>query len=146
MKRLLGLVPALLLIMLSVLGCSESSNPLEAERTGNEPAIHPNAREMTGSFTAFSDDFEAGLDPAVWYAEYNNGAQWIHATEVGNGYIYCTAQYSPGSKRWTYVYTTRDDFDNFVFSWDMRFRSQSYHKDSRCVYFRSDDSWLFFSV
>lgn len=143
MKRLPSFLPAMLLIMSTILGCGESSNPLESDRAANELRAHSSVNELTGSFKAFSDDFEAGLDPAVWYAEYYNGAQWTHATEDGNGYIYCTPQLSPGSKRWTSIYTTKADFDNFVFTWDMRFRSQSYHKDSRCVFFRSDDSWLY---
>ena len=137
MERPLSL---LLITLLAVSGCSDSEYPLfgEGHRTNvaGEPAV------ATVQSVTFSDDFEAGLDPAVWYREVLANGLWIHATEAGNGYIV-----SPPANVWNWnnrfddVLTHRDDFTDFTFTWDMRFHNQSWHQDYRDIYFRSDDAY-----
>lgn len=141
MRKLVGIISVLLLALLAVLSCGESSNPFETERTIHEPAAFPYEHATMGSAGILSDDFEGGLDTSLWYVEQVGNAEWVHMNEEGNGFIRSQPQ-NPWdwNNRMTDILTHRDDFDDFTFTWDMRFQNQSWHKDHRYVYFRSDDS------
>ncbi|UCF05838.1 MAG: hypothetical protein JSV33_02025 [bacterium] len=131
-----------LLIMLTVLSCSESRSPIEAERAVHEQSAQLFEHGMTGSFPPFSDDFESGLDPNVWKLETVNGAIWTHTTEGENGYIYCPGQ-NPYDRhnRNTDIISEEDEFSDFIMTWDMRFHTDGWHKAPRYMYFRCDDNW-----
>jgi hypothetical protein len=102
------------------------------------------APAVAGNSVVFHDDFEAGLDPTVWNQEVVNGAIWAHATEGGNGFIRCSAQYPYNwGNRFTDIVTQRDDFGDFIMTWDMRFHTKSWHKDHRPAYFRVGESSLY---
>lgn len=102
------------------------------------------APAVAGNSAVFHDDFEAGLDPAVWHQETVNGAIWAHTTEGGNGFIRCSAQYPYNwGNRFTDIVTHRDDFGDFIMTWDMRFHTKSWHKDHRPAYFRVRESSLY---
>ena len=102
------------------------------------------APAVAGNSVVFHDDFEAGLDPTVWHQEVVNGAIWAHTTEGGNGFIRCSAQspYNWGNRD-TDIVTHRDDFGDFIMTWDMRFHTKSWHQDWRRMFFRADESSIY---
>ena len=131
------IVPLLLsVVMIGTICCSELQGPMESE-SEEESELLSNL-SLIGSFPPFSDDFETGLDQNVWYLESVNGVQWTHITEEGNGYIYSPPQ-NPyvWSNRYIDILTVRDDYTDFIMTWDMRFHTSSWHKDHRWIMFRS---------
>ena len=140
MKKYVNISLLLSAVMITVVCCSELQRPVDSEKGVKQDADVTSAPSLLGSSPSFSDDFEAGLDPSVWYLEMVNGAQWTHTTEGGNGYIYSPPQ-NPydWNNRYTDILTVSDDFTDFVMTWDMRFHTSSWHKDHRFIYFRSND-------
>lgn len=141
MKRLilaLFLFSAMLILLVC---CSDLERPTGiGKETGND-VIVPTTQPMLGSFPPFSDDFESGLDPSVWYLESVYGVHWIHMTEGGNGYAYSPPQ-NPYDRynRYTDMLTHREDFTDFDMTCDIRFHTKSWHKDQREIMFRCNDS------
>ena len=130
------LILVLLAALLVASGCTRSNDPLLVNDAGRE--TNTPAPVTLGGAVEFSDDFEAGLDPAVWYREFINGVSWVHGVEAGNGYVYSPAQQTiDPNNRFDDVLTLRDDFDDFTVTWDMRFHTRSWHQDHRYLYFRS---------
>jgi hypothetical protein len=129
---------AILVVAAVIAGCSRSDRLLESnDNRGSSTGM------STGSSgtSSFSDDFESGLDPAVWYCEMLGYCGWQHATEGGNGYVTSPAHgVWSSNNRFDDLLTQRSDFADFTFTWDMRFHNQSWHQDYRDVYFRCDDS------
>jgi len=128
----------LLAIVIGACGCSRSDNPMSGHDDHSE-AVN-NVSPAAPGVVEFSDDFEAGLDPAVWYREILGQGAWTHAVEGGNGYIYSPPEVTlDWGNRMVDILTYRDDFSDFTVTWDMRFHTQSWHQDHRYLYFRSDD-------
>ena len=129
-----------LIISISFLGCRQPQYPLDVKGGNIQAVADPIPFSVAQGLVEFSDDFEAGLDPGVWLLEYVNGAQWTHMTEGGNGYIHAPTQYPNNyGNRCTDILTHTENFDNFTFTWDMRFLNKGFHKDRRIIYFRCDD-------
>ncbi|MCK4539111.1 MAG: DUF1080 domain-containing protein [Candidatus Krumholzibacteria bacterium] len=91
--------------------------------------------------TVFEDNFDSGIDTDVWYLETAGNVQWAPATEEGNGYISSPPQ-SPydWSNRYTDILTCRDNFDDFEMTFDLRMHTESWHKDQRFIYIRSENN------
>lgn len=144
MKRILNylLISAFLFSLLVVAGCGECEDPLDVSDGGRIVSSDGPSPGLGAWPAPFSDDFEAGLDPGVWVWEYVNSGHWIHQTETGNGYIHSLIQ-SPVYllNRFTDILTVEEGFDDFVFTWDMRFLNDSFGQDRRQIYFRCDDNW-----
>ncbi len=87
----------------------------------------------------FFDNFNTGIDTTKWYLETVNGARWIYAEEGGNGYI-TTMPQGNWNNRYVDILSQKDDFSDFILSYDIRFRSSSWHRDWRNVYLRGDIS------
>ncbi len=88
----------------------------------------------------FSDNFDTGIDSSKWYLEEINRVKWKYVEENGNGYIR-SGQPINWDNRYLDILTQKDDFDDFILSYDMRFMSESWNKDWRHIYLRSDDSF-----
>lgn len=138
MLRVVCCIVAFAMIVVAIVGCSESPNS-PAVNDSNVMVAAPAIAQS--SVMTFADDFESGIDPSAWYCELLGGAQWSWAEEMGNGLAYAPPQNTHyTNNRCVDMLTQRDDFANFTFTWDMRFRTESWDRDRRLVYFRSDDA------
>ncbi len=130
---------AILVVATVIVGCSRSDRLFESDANHGSGTTAP---AVSSGTAFFSDDFEAGLDPAVWYCEVLGNAGWRHTTEGSNGYVYSPAQgVWNWNNRFDDMLSRRTDFGDFTFTWDMRFHNQSWHQDYRDVYFRCDDNF-----
>ncbi len=138
MKRLL--LSFVLAAVISLSGCSDEDYPFEAARGDGRAVLASKSTLPVGSTIQFSDDFEAGISPRLWILETVNEAQWVHASQIGAGYIH-SQQQEPCHpvNQWTDIIATKSDFTNFVMTWDLRFRTAGWHSGKTAVYFRVDD-------
>lgn len=136
--RLLCLTISMILLFS---GCGQHENPLESgDISMNQEDDGPTSLLGAGA-AIFEDNFDSGIDTDVWYLETAGNVQWTPATEEGNGYISSPSQ-SPydWSNRYTDILTHRDNFDDFEMTLDLRMHTESWHKDQRFIYIRSDDN------
>lgn len=85
----------------------------------------------------FYDDFNSGLDLDVWEKEYIGSSTW---TWQPDGYITAGTHWNLPDRMLDIV-TKKDDFSDFVFTWEMRANSEVYHDDRRWAHFRSNNDF-----
>jgi len=141
MKGRLGLSICVVFVFVgALLSCNISEKPMDVGEDLVVELNAPGSPITLQEFVEFSDDFESGLDHGVWFCEALGGVEWTYANEGANGYAHSPAQLSyDRNNRMTDMLTLRDDFADFVLTWDMRFHTKSWHVDNRYTYFRSDN-------
>lgn len=104
-------------------------------------AICLNTTSAKATPFGFSDDFEAGIDPAKWSLETINGATWTPDVLDGSGVIRAQEP-SPWDRnnRMLDIHTRKTDFEDFIATWDMFFSNSSWHRDWRSIYFRAAEA------
>jgi hypothetical protein len=141
MKRFTIIALLLTAVLFTFICCGDFDQPTGVGKDAGRTIIDPATQLITGGFPPLSDDFESGLDTGVWYLELVNGAQWMHKTEPGNGYIHAPSQYPYAvGNRTTDILTHEEGFDDFTLTWDMRFLNQGFHRDRRIIFFRTDNA------
>jgi len=93
---------------------------------------------------SFVDTFDQGISTDVWRVETIQGKQWRSTTSFGG----CIVSETTGNKEgvgthenpFLDILTRRQDFRDFVMTWDIRFESESWHSDHRVTYLRSQ--WI----
>ena len=83
------------------------------------------------------DSFDSGINDATWWRETINGVQWQWSSSGQDIYSQDTGK-SNRSNRYLDIFTTKNDFTNFILTCDMKFNNEGNNQDYRAIYLRAN--------